>query len=486
MRGLQGLLVLASFMFTFYGSADEKAVVDLNDHPETQGAFKVIDAWLQGRQTYDRIPGVSFGLVVDQELVFSKGYGRSNLRRKAAPDENTIYSVCSISKLFTSVATLLLLDQGKLALRDPLKKHLPWFELPQSSDISGPVRLHGMLTHSSGLPRESDYRYWTGDFPFPDREQMLERLAEQEMLYRSDSLFQYSNLGMSLLGEVVATVSGQPYEQYVQSEILDPLQLADTRPYFPRDLHGKQMAVGYSGFGRDQKRKAVEPFDTKAVAAAAGFTSTVADLAKFASWQFQTLDSEDANNSVLHPETLREMQRVQWTDPDWETTWGLGFVVNRVGDNTVVGHGGGCPGYITAFLLVPKMKVAAIALTNAGDGPAFELASAALQAFGPALAKAKEPKAVENDHLKEYEGNYAGDVWGGEEAVRVWGEQLAVVRIPSDNLRDVVKLKHVDGDKFVRLQDGNEREAITFIRDEDGQVIGMEQHSNVAWKIDES
>ena len=75
MRGLQGLLVLTLFMFAFYGSADEKAVVDLDDHPETQGAFKVIDAWLQGRQTYDRIPGVSFGLVVDQSWYSVRAMG---------------------------------------------------------------------------------------------------------------------------------------------------------------------------------------------------------------------------------------------------------------------------------------------------------------------------------------------------------------------------------------------------------------------------
>ena len=270
--------------------------------------------------------------------------------------------------------------------------------------------------------------------------------------------------------------------------------LDDTRPGFPTALHGKQMAVGYSGMNRSGVREPVEPFDTKAVTAAAGFTSTVNDLARFASWQFSTLAGEQ--NAILDPLTLREMQRVHWVDPDWKTTWGLGFVVSELEGTSAVSHGGGCPGYITQFLLVPKYKVAAIALTNAGDGPAGKIARTMLEVMRPALkaatASSKKANTVPSDSddvhraidLGEFEGNYGGGVWGGETAIRVWGDQLASIRLPVRTRLNVTKLKHVEGDTFVRLtKEGEERETLTFIRSSFGEVAGVKRHSNIQRKI---
>ena len=463
------------------------AVADTSpgDHSEVKGALAITDAWLESKIDYDRVPGISFGIVLDQDMLFQKGYGFSNLRRKTPADENTIYSICSISKLFTGISVMQLRDQGKLTLRDPVSKHLDYVDLPLVNEMSGPPRIQGMLTHSSGLPRESDFPYWRDKFPFPDREQMIERLSQQKMLYAADSLYQYSNLGMALLGEIVAKASGKGYETYVQEQILDPLNMTDTRPSFPTELHGKQMAIGYTGIGRDQKRKPVKPFDTKAIASAAGFTSSVADLAKFAQWQFRLLASERLNpDEVLHPNTLREMQRVHWVDPDWKATYGLGFSVRKVGESTVVGHGGGCPGYITQFAMVPKHKLAVIALTNAGDGPAFQIAGSALKVVGGALAKIKSPSKTSAIDLSDYAGNYAAGVWGGEAAVRVWGDQLAMIRLPAPEIGDVVKLKHVEGDTFVRLtKEGEERHPVVFERNEEGVVTAMKSHSNRTQKI---
>ena len=281
--------------------------------------------------------------------------------------------------------------------------------------------------------------------------------------------------------------SGQDYADYVTERIVQPLGMADTRPYFPRTLHGKQMAIGYSGFGREQKREKVVPFDAKALAPAFGFTSTVNDLARFASWQFRTLAGQD--DSVLQQNTLREMHRVHWVDPDWETTWGIGFNVRKLETTTAVGHGGGCPGYITAFMMVPSKKVAAIALTNAGDGPAGLIAQTMLAKLGPALAKAQKPaseaaKPATGVNLKDYAGNFSGGVWGGELAVRVWGDQLSLVNIPDDNLKDITKLKHQTGDTFVRLnKQGEAREAWVFKRDDAGRVVSVNRHSQTYMRI---
>ncbi|MFT7652634.1 MAG: CubicO group peptidase (beta-lactamase class C family) [Candidatus Azotimanducaceae bacterium] len=465
----------------------------LND-ADVKGAIAITDAWIESVRAYRQVPSISVGFVLDQDVLFSKGYGHANLKRKRQATTDTIYSICSISKLFTSIGVMQQRDTGKLTLRDPVRDHLDWFNIKLAHAASGPTRVQGLLTHSSGLPRESDFPYWSDDsHPFPTREEMIEQLANQETLYPADSEFQYSNLAMSLAGELITTHSGEPYEDYVRKNILDPIGLADTRPYFPEDLHGKQMAIGYSGQSRNLKRPLVKPFYARGIAAAAGFTSTVNDLAKFASWHFRTLAGEQ--NSVLAPNTLREMQRVHWVNPDWKVTWGLGYVVSQNEGGTRVGHSGGCPGYITNFVMVPKNKTAAIALTNAGDGPAAVVTSAMLDTIGKAVKGAlKKPvvKEVDNEtaektskpQLEKYAGLYSGGIWGGETIVRPWDDKLAVVRVPSNKIK-VTKLKHRDGDTFVRLTDeGEERETWQFLTDSDGSVTAVKIHSSISQKVD--
>jgi CubicO group peptidase (beta-lactamase class C family) len=214
----------------------------------------------------------------------------------------------------------------------------------------------------------------------------------------------------------------------------------------------------------------------------------VTDLAKFASWQFKLLANQSsASSEVLAANTLREMHRVHWVDEDWETSWGLGFVVANADGNTLVGHGGVCPGYITGIEMVPKKKLAVVVLTNAGDGPASSIAINMLKTIGPALqaaASATPAKTTNVKDLSAYEGNYGGSVWGGEFALRVWGDKLVMLRLPSDAIKDLTKLKHVADDIFVRLsKQDDERENWIFQRDANGQVSGVRRHSQVYQRL---
>jgi CubicO group peptidase (beta-lactamase class C family) len=457
----------------------------LRRHPEVAGALAVIDAWLEGQQLYGRIPGISAGIVVDQDILWSRGYGHANMANGRAADEDTLYSICSISKLFTAVSIMQLRDAGQLRLDDDIGKYLEWFDLRQAYDDSGPITIESLLTHSSGLPRESDFPYWNGpDFPFPTREEMIERLASQETLYPAQRFFQYSNLALSLAGEIVQAVSGQDYDDYVNGHILEPLGLADTRTYFPEALHGEQLAIGYTGLHRDQQRTPVEPFYTRGITAAAGFTSSVRDLAAFASWQFRLL--AEGGDEVLAANTLREMQRVHWVDPDWRTTWGLGFEVRQSDDLTLVSHGGGCPGYITSFSMAPKYQLAAIVLTNAGDGPADRLAVNLLKTVAPTLKKAGSPAEDAPADLSRYEGNFESRPWGGEIAVRQWGEYLVAIDLPSDDLKQaMIRLEYDGGDTFTRLTDDDDRrEPWRFEFDADGKVTRIVRHSSVMTRVE--
>jgi len=447
-------------------------------HPEVKGALAAIDAWIEGLRTYEKIPGVSVGIVHDQDLIWNNGYGYSNLETKRAADADTIYSICSISKLFTSIGIMQLRDANKLTLRDSVSEHLDWFNITQIHDDSGPITIESLLTHTSGLPRESDFPYWNGpDFPFPTRQEMIERLGTQETLYPAQRFYQYSNLAPALAGEIVQERSGQEYQEYIQANILDPLGLSNTRTYYPEEMRGDELAVGYSGIHRSGTREPVEPFFTRGITAAVGFTSSVNDLARFVSWQFRLL--EEGGDEVLNANTLREMQRVHWVDPDWERTRGIGFGFQRVEDMTLIGSGGGCPGYITRFWMIAKDKIAAIVLTNAGDAPATHMAQNVLITFRAALKKAKKPAEEEAPDFSMYEGNYEVRPWGVELAIRQWGNQLVVIDIPSDNLGEAMnKLKHDSGHTFVRLTDDDEpRESWVFEMGDDGAAKRILKHS---------
>ena len=173
--------------------------------PRIAQALTLARTWLEAERAYAHIPGVSAAIVSDQQVLWSGGYGLADVARATPATASTIYSICSISKLFTSVATMQLRDAGKLRLDDPVAKHLSWFAIKQTFPEREPITIEGLLTRSSGLPRESDWPYWTGsDFPFPTHEQIVAKINEQSTLYPAEQYFQYSNLGLSLAGEIVA------------------------------------------------------------------------------------------------------------------------------------------------------------------------------------------------------------------------------------------------------------------------------------------
>ena len=356
-------LLLSITIFTYGQEESEKKDKDYTE------AIQLIEAWLEAQNDYENLPGISAAIVKDQETIWSNAYGKSNLENNLNSESTTIYSICSISKLFTCVAIMKLYDEGKIRLDDEINTLLPWFNLEQQYDDSAPITVRSLMTHSSGLPRESDHPYWTGpDFPFPSENEIKARLGQQKTLYPASTYFQYSNLGLTLLGEIIKEVSGKPYDQYIRENIINPLQLINTRTILPENLWGLQLAKGYSAIKRDGSRDLVTMFQAEGIAAAAGYSSTVEDLAKFSSWQFRLL--ENGGQEILKSSTLKDMHRVQWMGPNWERSWGLGFSVYQSDGVTLVGHGGSCPGYRSSLVLDLENKMAFTVMINAsGTNP---------------------------------------------------------------------------------------------------------------------
>ena len=436
----------------------------------------LVENWLSSQRAYDNVPGLSAAIVHDQELLWSGGFGLADIESGQAARGDTIYGICSISKLFTGIAVMQLRDRGKFELDDPLSELLPWYDLPQTFEGSPEPTLRTTLTHSAGLPRESDYPYWMPpDFAFPSSAEIREKLGSQATIYPAERYYQYSNLGLALAGEVVAEHSGTDYDSYVRNNILQPLGLDDTDTGFPTDDREPRVATGYAYPGRDQVLREMPRYDAKGITSAAGFASTALDLASFAAWQFRVLDGKD--ESVLNTNTLREMQRVQWLDWDWGTARGLAFGVYRSNGSTLTGHAGDCPGFNTRLMLDPLDRVAVAVMANRNRVDDFGYATAILGILDGKGTTKDEP---ETGNLDDYLGSYDLSPWDGEEMVFRWKEGLAVIAVPTMNpMNSLTRLKHVEGDLFhtVRDDDGERGHDVRFVRGTDGKVTHMNIHS---------
>ena len=465
MRRIAGIALLLLFSLPAL-AADDKP-------PTRAQALELARRWLDGQRAYEQIPGMSAAVVHDQNLLWSGGTGYAIPETRQAATGDTLYSICSVSKLFTSVAVMQLRDEGKLSLDDPIAKHLPWFTM-KPADGGRDATILGALTHSAGLPRESDYPYWTGEFDFPTREKIIERIPAQEPLYPSDRYFQYSNLGLTLAGEIVAARSGKTYGDYIREKILGPLSLNATYPDIPVDEKGKRLAQGFSARRRDGTRAALPLFQTRGIAPAAGFASSVNDLAKFAMWQFRARDAK--SDAVLDPRTLREMYRPHFVDPDFETFWGVGFSTWRDGKTVMVGHGGSCPGYRTQFALDPEKKVGVVVMANASGVRAGTFAKALFDIITPALKN----EGPADDSMAAYAGSYDAFPWDGETMVVAWGDGLATVDMPTtEPMKFLERLRKTGEHTFRRVRDdGSLGETVKFEMGPDGKATKVWVHSN--------
>ncbi len=449
-------------------------------------ALTLVEVWLEAQKDFDNLPGLTAVIVDDQEVIWSGAFGLSNVEESIKATDSTICSICSISKLFTSIAIMQLYEDGRLRLDDRVRDLLPAYKVHQKYINSGPITIRSLLTHSSGLPREAAYPYWTSpDFAFPSKSQIDQKLGDQETLYPSSTYFQYSNLGLTLLGEIVEEVSGIPYDEYIEQFILNPLGLADTRTYLPEQMYGSKLAVGYSSETRKGVRNKVNLFQAKGIVPAAGFSSNVLDLGKFASWQFRLRDT--TVKEILKPATIQYMHNVHWTDPDWKTTWGLGFVVYKGSNgNTWVGHGGSCPGYRTTIQLDLKNKMAYSVMINANGTNPSKYVRGIQGILKKVKVSIKETAAEDKPNLDEFVGYYNQMPWWSESYISTWNGKLVSLGLPSEKPGDSMTFyKHIEGDTFRRIRDNDELgETLVFERDDNGKIIRYIRHGNYSRKID--
>jgi len=439
---------------------------------EYSEAFQLIEYWLDAQKDYEKLPGLTAVITDKDENMWTGSFGLSNGESKMNI-ENT-FSICSISKLFTSVALMQLVEEGKISLDDKVEDVLPWFDINNEFDNAPDLTLKSILSHSSGLPRESNHPYWSWpDFPFPSKQAVIDELNNQEMLYPPSKYYQYSNLGLSLLGYVIEEVSGQSFDDYINKNILIPLGMSSTKTFMSSDEYGKVLSLGYSSLNRNVERQKVNFFNADGIAAAAGFTSNVLDLAKFARWQLNLLSSDEKN--ILSAETLKNMHKVHWDDDLSSVTRGLGFGVYNLDGESWVGHGGSCPGYRSQLYISPNLGIAySVMINSSGTSP-----TKYIRGIHRILSKVNLNKGDEINKFKEFEGKYISQPWVSETYVQSWGGDLALISLPSDEPY-LSLYKHVDGDVFKKILSNDDLgQELEILRDENNNVIGYKTHQNI-------
>lgn len=419
------------------------------------------------------LPGLAVGLVRDDELAWFAGFGRADLDRDAAPTVNSLARVASVTKTFTATAILQLRDAGHLSLDDPLVEHIPEFASAQVADgtLEG-VTLRRLLTHRSGLVTESPVDGWSA-LRFPTRDEILAALPQTEIVIPADSAWKYSNLGYGLLGEVIGRISGVPYEQYVQENLLDPLGM--TGATFDLDDESRSMLMTGHNPARYQARPEPAAYaHLQGISAAGQLQASVADLARWVSFQFRGDGGARAGAQVLDGRSLNEMHRPQYIEDDWSAGQCLGWRATRIGDHVYHNHGGGIHGFSTQVWFHRPSRTGAIVLLNSWPPPGgFDLVQQILERV---LAEEAATDAAPID-MSPVPPSYAGLLGSyladpGQWVDIVWRDgalRLEVTSGQASALHAPAQLQPTDAEGVFRVQGGRAAgERVQFVSGEGG------------------
>ena len=467
-RIIRALAVLLAGAAASSGASSEP----LRSKPEVASGIRLFEAWVTEQIAYRGLPGIVVGVVYDQGMVWARGFGYADVDRHVPVQPDTIFRMASHTKMFTATAIMQLRDAGKLRLDDPIAQYLPWFHIQPATDDDAPVTIEHLLTHGSGLPREAKGPYWITNH-FPTKDEVRKTIASQTAAYPPETRFKYSNLALALAGYIVEAVSGEPYAQYVERHILQPLGMGSSSMGLPADRQAR-LASGYGRRMPDGSRQKMPFTDTKGLEPAAALSSTVEDMARFVSLQFRSGKAGGAQ--ILKGSTLREMHRVRLLENTWLRGNGIGFAVWRENGKVYVGHGGSLAGYQTQTMIQLDDKVGVIVLTNGDDARPAQIAAHAMEWIGEPLARAAAPKTKPawDPAWRRFVGLYRSR--HGDTQVLEMNESLVTVNPESDDPRAaMMKLIPAGHDTF-RLDAATGGSAVgepvTFV-EEGGAVTGM-------------
>ena len=337
-RVLFGMLVVAGLLLAPLASAQAQSAPG----PDLQA----VDAYLQALVKTNRIAGLAVAIVQGDQIVFLRGYGEAGLGQPMTP-QTQLY-IGSVTKSFTALAVMQLVEQGKLELDAPVQRYLPWFQVADAA-VSRQITVRHLLNHTSGLSESSDPNPNPSVLTLADEVQTLRNVHPTAPV---GTKYQYYNKNYRVLGLLVEQASGQSYGDYVRANILAPLDMAHTVTS-PSDA--SDLAQGYSqAFGFPMPY----PLTFHPGAVPSGYIiSSAEDMARYVIAQIN--DGHFRDHLLVQPATLAQMR----TPPAGiGSSYGMGWMVVE-GGNTLY-HGGDLESFHAAVAMGLKEKIGFVILCN--------------------------------------------------------------------------------------------------------------------------
>lgn len=395
-------------------------------------------------------PGASVLVAKKGNIVYRGGIGKANLELDIPMNENHVHRIGSITKQFTAVAILMLLEQGKLDLQDKIEKHIPNYPTQGKT-----ITVEHLLTHTSGI------RSMTGmpDFFNNARKdmttaEMMDYFKNEPMDFAPGEEYRYNNSGYYLLGVIIENISGMTYADFIQRNIFDKVGM-DHSHYGSFQEIVPNRAAGY------QKQSGTyvnAPYLSMTLPFAAGsLLSNVLDLYK---WNRALL-----SNQLLKQETLQKAYTPYVLNNGKPIDYGYGWGVGSLFGSPAIQHGGGIHGFLTQGIFLPEEDVFVAVFSNCNCQPPNDVAQK-IAAIEIGKYTPKETIALSADALKKYEGIYQVNDDKSKRTLRVQDGVLTTQRTGGE----VFELFPFEKDKFYF------KKSLTifeFTRDEKGNIDGM-------------
>ncbi|WP_119079987.1 serine hydrolase domain-containing protein [Chitinophaga alhagiae] len=393
-------------VFLFSGQAQAQYLPDTTQ----QKIDKLFQRW-----DSETSPGCAVGIIRNDSLIFSKGYGLANLEYSAPNTPATIFHVASVSKQFTGYAIVLLARQGRLRLDDDVRQYLPWFP-----DLGETITIRHLLNHTSGI-RDQWQLLATAGTRLDDvitQEQIIKVLSRQRALNsKPGERYNYCNSGYTMLAEIVKAVSGKTLRQFTDSAIFKPLKMNST--HFHDDYTEIVKGRSYSYQRKNGNQFANSVLSYSNTGATSLFT-TVEDLSKWI-MNFYDPKAGDAQDIVQ----LTEKGRLN-SGKVIDYALGIGNFTYKGWRGFV--HNGADAGYRTTLLVCPDLKLGCVVLANVGDFNPGARAEELMALFVEEKEAATKKNAARPDSsqailgnpasMQRFEGSYISDE-GTQMAFRV-------------------------------------------------------------------
>jgi len=327
------------------------------------------DAYVREEVAKRRIPGVSVAVIATGTVVFTKGYGFASVELSTPATSDTVYEIASLTKPFTAIAVMMLVEAGRIALDDPISKHLP--KLPSQWDA---IRVRHLLTNTSGIPdyfsiatlRSAPGGMWQTEYAPTD---LLDILFRTQLAFSPGSRFAYSNSGYWVLGQLVEAVTGSSYERFLSDRIFVPLGMKATRRMDRKSII-LNRASGYT-WGDGVLLNAPHTSTTWAYSEG-GLVSSVSDLAKW--------DAALWSGRLLRAESVAQMAAPVHLPDGTDSNYGFGWTVGTNPKRRQVYVTGNKPGFSAIIRRYLDERLTVVVLANVENGidlggTAFELAN---------------------------------------------------------------------------------------------------------------